>query len=682
MGNSASGWRSEEEEKDESRGSRRSRLKKKIFKRRSSHGSSNRSNKGEKKFFTADDFYGIVRFQLVQADMQFRDKWFACFSLGQQTFRSATSDQTEKPVWKSEIKVALEANGPSIARISVFETNRLRKNNLVGYCEIDLSDIFNIDVDHSCETHKLYDPNTTTKVVGNIMVSYSAEDPEDTERSFARRLLSIVDYNDDGKLSLAEFSDLIKAFGNKMASHKLEEIFKKADIDGDGVVDSEELVNLLTNHEGKEILINNCPVCGEELGLSDNLNDMIHVSLCFDEGTGNQIMTGGFLTEKQASYGWMFKISEWAHFSTYDVGLKSGSAASHILVFDRRTKRLVEEVIQRKIVMSLRAIYQSKLGLTLIDKGTKDLLQSISNKQGERMNTRDSAKDIPKFIDFFEDRINVDEFRYPIEHFKTFNEFFIRELKPGCRPVAYEDNDHVAVCGADSRLMAFMSQDYSKRFWIKGKKFSVRGLLGDEMYSEKFDEGALVIFRLAPQDYHRFHMPISGVVGRFNEIPGQLYTVNPIAVNSKYCNVFTENKRVVCIISSQEFGKMAFVAIGATMVGSITFTKNEGDFLKKGDELGYFSFGGSTVVCVFEKDAIDLDEDLVLNSERSLETLVSVGMSLGVSKKMSEEQVANTVRPRRNDSIAILDNEVAERGIRATTSGKVINYQIGLPEEV
>ncbi|XP_057834340.2 phosphatidylserine decarboxylase proenzyme 3 isoform X3 [Cryptomeria japonica] len=634
MGNSASGWRSEEEEKDESRGSRRSRLKKKIFKRRSSHGSSNRSNKGEKKFFTADDFYGIVRFQLVQADMQFRDKWFACFSLGQQTFRSATSDQTEKPVWKSEIKVALEANGPSIARISVFETNRLRKNNLVGYCEIDLSDIFNID------------------------------------------------YNDDGKLSLAEFSDLIKAFGNKMASHKLEEIFKKADIDGDGVVDSEELVNLLTNHEGKEILINNCPVCGEELGLSDNLNDMIHVSLCFDEGTGNQIMTGGFLTEKQASYGWMFKISEWAHFSTYDVGLKSGSAASHILVFDRRTKRLVEEVIQRKIVMSLRAIYQSKLGLTLIDKGTKDLLQSISNKQGERMNTRDSAKDIPKFIDFFEDRINVDEFRYPIEHFKTFNEFFIRELKPGCRPVAYEDNDHVAVCGADSRLMAFMSQDYSKRFWIKGKKFSVRGLLGDEMYSEKFDEGALVIFRLAPQDYHRFHMPISGVVGRFNEIPGQLYTVNPIAVNSKYCNVFTENKRVVCIISSQEFGKMAFVAIGATMVGSITFTKNEGDFLKKGDELGYFSFGGSTVVCVFEKDAIDLDEDLVLNSERSLETLVSVGMSLGVSKKMSEEQVANTVRPRRNDSIAILDNEVAERGIRATTSGKVINYQIGLPEEV
>ncbi|KAH9315405.1 hypothetical protein KI387_024032, partial [Taxus chinensis] len=537
------------------------------------------------------------------------------------------------------------------------------------------------DVDHTCETLELFDPSTMTKVVGNIMVSYSAEDPADMERSFVLRLLAIVDYNEDGKLSLQEFSDLIRAFGNKVPSRKIEDIFKQADLNGDGVVNAEELVNLLTSHVGKEFLITRCPVCGEMLGVSNRYNDMIHVSLCFDEGTGNQIMTGGFLTEKQASYGWMFKLSEWSHISTYDVGLRSGSTASHILVFDRRTKRLVEEVIERKIVMSLRAIYQSKLGLTLIDKGTKDLLQNISKKQGEHMSTRDSAKDIPRFINFFEDRINVDEFKHPIEHFKTFNEFFVRELKPGCRPVAYEDNDYVAVCGADSRLMAFQSQDDSKRFWIKGQKFSVRGLLGDAMYSHFFDEGALVIFRLAPQDYHRFHMPVSGVIGKFTEIPGHLYTVNPIAVNSKYCNVFTENKRVVCIISSEEFGKMAFVAIGATMVGSITFTKCEGDILKKGDELGYFSFGGSTVVCVFEKDAIDLDEDLLLNSEKSLETLVSVGMSLGISKTMSKEQAANTRRPGRRDSVVGLDNEVAEREIRATTSANVINRQIDLPKE-
>lgn len=225
------------------------------------------------------------------------------------------------------------------------------------------------------------------------------------------------------------------------------------------------------------------------------------------------------------------------------------------------------------------------------------------------------------------------EVKYPLEHFKTFNEFFIRELKPGARPIACMERDDVAVCAADSRLMAFKTVEESLRFWIKGRKFSITGLLGNDLCSNSFIGGTLVIFRLAPQDYHRFHFPVSGTIERFFDVPGCLYTVNPIAVNSKYCNVFTENKRTVCIISTTDFGKVAFVAIGATMVGSIAFTKKRGDYVRKGDEFGYFSFGGSTVMCVFEKDMIEIDEDLLANSTRSLETLVSVGMTLGISIK-------------------------------------------------
>ncbi|KAE8661568.1 hypothetical protein F3Y22_tig00113725pilonHSYRG01040 [Hibiscus syriacus] len=86
----------------------------------------------------------------------------------------------------------------------------------------------------------------------------------------------------------------------------------------------------------------------------------------------------------------------------------------------------------------------------------------------------------------------------------------------------------------------------------------------------------------------KFHLPVSGTIGKFINIPGCLYTVNPIAVNSKYCNVFTENKRTVTIISTAEFGKVAFVAIGATMVGSITFVKKEGDIGKKEMSLDIF----------------------------------------------------------------------------------------------
>ncbi|KAL6964322.1 phosphatidylserine decarboxylase [Sarracenia purpurea var. burkii] len=91
------------------------------------------------------------------------------------------------------------------------------------------------------------------------------------------------------------------------------------------------------------------------------------------------------------------------------------------------------------------------------------------------------------------------------------------------------------------------------------------------------------------------------------------------------------------LIVLSQTAQVAFVAIGATMVGSITFTKKKGDYVQKGDEFGYFSFGGSTVICLFEKDAIDIDEDLLMNSARPLETLVSVGMTLGVSTKKHAE---------------------------------------------
>ncbi|KAF3435181.1 hypothetical protein FNV43_RR22268 [Rhamnella rubrinervis] len=635
----------------ERRGSRVSRMRQKLrldrhhlhrlYRHRSGSASVNSSASSYNKLLDAEDFAGIALLTLISAEMKFKDKWLACVSFGEQTFRSEISDSTDKPVWNSEKKLLLEKNGPHVARISVFETNRLSRNNLVGYCEINLLEFLTRDLDSDYEVFDLLDPSTPNVVAGNICLSCSIEDPTETEKSFARRILSIVDYNDNGKLSFSEFSSLIDAFGNQVAAEKKEELFKAADVNGDDEVTVDELAALLAVQQEKEPIMTCCPVCGETLEVSDKLNNMIHLTLCFDEGTGNQVMTGGFLTDKQASYGWLFKLSEWAHVSSYDVGLNAGSSASHILVIDRRTRRLVEELIDQKIILSMRALYQSKVGLGIIGKGAKELLQSISEKQGRQMSSLESAKDISKFVEFFKDQINLADIKHPLEHFKTFNEFFVRELKPGARPIAYMDDDSVAVCAADCRLTAFKSVDDSLRFWIKGRKFSIQGLLGQETCSNAFIGGTLVIFRLAPQDYHRFHAPVTGTMEKFINIPGCLYTVNPIAVNSKYCNVFTENKRVVTVISTAEFGKVAFVAIGATMVGSITFSKEEGDHVKKGDELGYFSFGGSTVICVFEKDSIEIDEDLLANSARSLETLVSVGMKLGVSKKASNHRPPN-----------------------------------------
>ncbi|CAD5335122.1 unnamed protein product [Arabidopsis thaliana] len=620
----------------EAKESRRSRLRHKLQKfrihRRHLRSSRNSAGMVIQRTVSAEDFSGIALLTLIGAEMKFKDKWLACVSFGEQTFRTEISDTTQKPIWNSEKKLLLEKNGPSLARVSVFETNRVARNKIIGYCELDIFDFVVQEPESTCKSFNLLDP-TSSNVVGSIFLSCAIEDPVETERRFAKRILSIMDYNEDGQLSFSEFSDLIKAFGNLVAANKKEELFKAADLNGDGVVTIDELAALLALQQEQEPIINNCPVCGEALQVSDKLNAMIHMTLCFDEGTGNQVMTGGFLTDRQASYGWMFKLSEWTHLSTYDVGLNTGSSASYIVVIDRKSKRLVEELIDSKIVLSMRAIYQSKIGLRLMDQGAKEILQRLSEKQGKKMSSVESAQKIPRFLEFFKDQINMAEVKYPLQHFKTFNEFFIRELKPGARPIACMNRNDVAVCAADCRLMAFQSVEDSTRFWIKGKKFSIRGLLGKNVNPNAFLDGSLVIFRLAPQDYHRFHVPVSGVIEQFVDVSGSLYTVNPIAVNSKYCNVFTENKRTVAIISTSEFGKVAFVAIGATMVGSINFVRKEGEHVKKGDELGYFSFGGSTVICVFEKDAIRIDNDLLVNSGRSLETLVSVGMQLGVSTR-------------------------------------------------
>mmetsp|Transcript_65754 Transcript_65754/g.208121 ORF Transcript_65754/g.208121 Transcript_65754/m.208121 type:complete len:144 (-) Transcript_65754:86-517(-) len=132
-----------------------------------------------------------------------------------------------------------------------------------------------------------------------------------------------------------------------------------------------------------------------------------------------------------------------------------------------------------------------------------------------------------------------------------------------------------------------------------------------------------------PQDYHRYHVPCGGTLETPVEHDGTYYTVNPVAVNSM--DVFTENKRTLTVIDSKEFGKVGYVNVGATLVGSIVMTKAAGDVVVKGDELGYFAFGGSTVILCFEKGRVKFDQDLVDNSMKALETQVFMGNSLGVA---------------------------------------------------
>ncbi|WP_117236271.1 archaetidylserine decarboxylase [Vibrio maerlii] len=231
--------------------------------------------------------------------------------------------------------------------------------------------------------------------------------------------------------------------------------------------------------------------------------------------------------------------------------------------------------------------------------------------------------------------VNMDEALHSDpKHFKTFNEFFVRELKEGMRPIV--EGDDVIVHPADARVSQFGPITDGRLIQAKGHDFSARELLGgDAELAKEFEDGEFATLYLSPSDYHRVHMPCDGTLRQMIYVPGDLFSVNPLTAEN-VPNLFARNERVVCIFDT-EFGPMAQVLVGATIVGSIeqvwagTITPPRGNtiykwdypaegnkaiVLKKGEEMGRFKLG-STVINLFAKDAITFD-DSMKNGEKTV----------------------------------------------------------------
>ena len=218
--------------------------------------------------------------------------------------------------------------------------------------------------------------------------------------------------------------------------------------------------------------------------------------------------------------------------------------------------------------------------------------------------------------------IDESEFLEPTDSFGSFNAFFVRHLKPEARPWSRDPRD--VVSPADGRVLVFPAMDDGTFAPVKGYPFSLRALLPG--LAERFVGGALAIVRLCPADYHRYHYPVAGRIVARRDIPGALHSVNPIALGSG-ADVFGANARSVTLIETPAAGTVAFVEVGAFGVGSIVQT-HAGAQAAKMEEKGYFKFGGSTVVLVFEPGRIAFSPDLVAHSAEGLETLVKVGETI------------------------------------------------------
>ncbi len=252
----------------------------------------------------------------------------------------------------------------------------------------------------------------------------------------------------------------------------------------------------------------------------------------------------------------------------------------------------------------------------------------FSKWYGWRMSQKSSRAKIFPFIEQY--GIDVAEMLRPPDHFEHFNAFFRRQLKPEARPIDPEPAS--VVFPADGRHLGFQEVGTEDHVFAKGQSWNIEKLLGDAKLADQFAGGSLVLSRLCPVDYHRFHFPAEGVPGAPKREPrlldGPLYSVNPIALRQRLA-IMWENKRAVTILHTEPFGDIAIIEIGATCVGSIVQTHVPGQHVEKGAEKGYFQFGGSSTITLFEKGRVTLAEDLVESTREGIELYAKMGELMG-----------------------------------------------------
>lgn len=238
---------------------------------------------------------------------------------------------------------------------------------------------------------------------------------------------------------------------------------------------------------------------------------------------------------------------------------------------------------------------------------------------GHFMNSPLSVNQVNKFIK----KYKIDLSHYQSENgFKSFNDFFYRKIKTEKRPIGDK-----LVSPGDGKILAFQNISHIPTFFIKGSEFKLHEFLRDKHLAQKYENGSMIILRLAPTDYHRFHFPVNGVVSKTNSLKGRYFSVSPIAMKQNI-KIYSQNRRVYSNIKSERYGDVLMAEIGAALVGSIIQTHEPDTQVTKGEEKGYFAYGGSTIVLLFERDKVTIDSDLLENTKNHLETEVKMGENI------------------------------------------------------
>jgi len=265
----------------------------------------------------------------------------------------------------------------------------------------------------------------------------------------------------------------------------------------------------------------------------------------------------------------------------------------------------------------MRLIYENPIGgaslLWLVKRKT------LSRIYGAYCRTKMSAKIIPEFIEKYNVDMTGCEGTY-----KNFAQFFARE-KSG---VAFPDVPSSLGSPCEGFVSVFPDIKSEQIITAKGSHFSLEELFADAALAREYEGGTMVSIRLTPAHYHRMHFFDDGMVKSTRMIKGDLYSVSPLALK-RVMGLYCRNKRALIQFSTENFGDVALVEVGATFVGSIVHCFDEGQKVKRGEVASYFKPGGSLVLMFLKKDTFMPSIDLVLRTIDGIETKTTIGTAIG-----------------------------------------------------
>ncbi len=210
-------------------------------------------------------------------------------------------------------------------------------------------------------------------------------------------------------------------------------------------------------------------------------------------------------------------------------------------------------------------------------------------------------------------------------NFSCFNDFFTRQRKNYVNQTAPDELPAVA----DSKLTA-LPISAEQRFAVKGVPYTVAELLDDAQTARRYEGGWCLIFRLAPDDYHRYVYPDAGTQSATRAVPGVLHTVNPIAADLK---VYRRNARRWTVLQTAHFGQVVQMEVGALLVGRIRNHCETPASFGKLQEKGYFEYGGSTVILLLPPGCFEPDADILSHSAQGIESKVRLGERIGTAAR-------------------------------------------------